>query len=92
MSPPDRKSIVVMVGGEQEQIRAAPGRHQVRRDERERRDGSGEGIEGRHQVRREERRERRGERRERDRRYRRENGERTERVVCSPAVVVYEMY
>ena len=67
MSPPDRKSIVVMVGGEQEQIRAAPGRHQVRRDERR-------------------------ERRERDRRYRREVGERTERVVCSPAVVVYEMY
>ena len=59
MSPPDRKSIVVMVGGEQEQIRAAPGRHQVRRDEREMRGKEDMGA---------------------------------ERVLCSLAVVVYEMY
>jgi hypothetical protein len=48
-----------MVGGEQEQIRAAPGRHQVRRDEREMRGKEDMGA---------------------------------ERVLCSLAVVVYEMY
>ena len=76
MSPPDRKSIVVMVGGEQEQIRAAPGRHQVRRDEREMRGKEETGAERGGWS---------GETRE-------ERGVRAERVLCSLAVVVYEMY